>query len=129
MVDGLGFYLVGLVVASCSSLRQRVGDICAGTVVVAPKPKAWTKALAIVLWIAALAGCGWAVPRLCTGDHGVHHLPYLGHIVVQLGRTDNSAYVRVARFKIEVERNDNQFTSHAVTRNAASSPVPLAASD
>jgi uncharacterized RDD family membrane protein YckC len=129
MVDGLGFYLLGLVVASCSRLRQRIGDICAGTVVVAPELKWWTKALAIVLWMAALAGSGWAGPRIYARNHGVHRLPHLGQVVVQLGRTDTSAYVRVARFKIEVERNDNQFTSHAVTRNAASSPVPLAASD
>ena len=33
-VDGLGFYLVGVLVASCSRFRQRLGDICAGTAVV-----------------------------------------------------------------------------------------------
>jgi uncharacterized RDD family membrane protein YckC len=128
VVDGLGFYLVGLVVASCSRLRQRVGDICAGTVVVAPELNAWTKALAIALWMGALAGSGWAVPRICAGNHGAHRLPYLGQVVAQLGRTDNSAYVRVARFKIEVQRNDDQFAPHAATR-AASAPVPLAGSD
>jgi uncharacterized RDD family membrane protein YckC len=123
IVDGLGFYLVGLVVASCSRLRQRVGDICAGTVVVAPELNAWTKALAIVLWMATLAGSGWAVPRICARNHGVHRLPYLGQVVVRLGRTDNSAYVRVARFKIEVQRNDGQFAPRAATRDAASAPV------
>jgi len=124
MVDGLGFYLVGLVVASCSRLHQRVGDLYAGTVVVAPKPKVWTKALAIVLWMAVLAGSGWAVPRICAGTHG-HRLPYLDQAVAQIGRTDNSAYLRVARFKIEVQRSD-QLAPHAATRDAASALAPPA---
>jgi len=128
MVDGLGFYLVGLVVASCSSLRRRLGDICAGTVVVSG-PKAWTKALAIVLWVAALTGSGWAVPRICKRSHGVHRLPFLGRTVVQLGRTDESVYIKVARFRIEAQRNDNQVTPNAVTRNPAAVPAPLVASD
>jgi len=128
IVDGVGFYLLGLVVASCSRLRQRVGDLCAGTVVVSD-PRAWTKALAIVLWVAALAGSGWAVPRLCARSHRVHRLPYLGQVVAQLGRTDNSAYVRFARFKIEVQRNDDQFAPHAATRGTASSQVSLSGND
>jgi len=128
MVDGLGFYLVGLVVASCSSLRRRLGDICAGTVVVSG-PKAWTKALAIALWVAGLAGSGWAVPRICASNHSGHRLPYLSQVVAQLGRTDNSAYVRVGRFKIEVQRNDDQFAPHAATRDSASVPAPLGGSD
>ena len=129
MVDGLGFYLIGLVVASCSKLRQRVGDMCAGTVVVAPKLRTWTKALAIVFWVAALAASGWAVPRICKRSHGVHRLPYLGRIVVQLGRADNSVYFRVARFRIEVQRNDDRVAPHPAIRNATSVPAPLAASD
>ena len=34
VVDGLGFYLVGTVVAGCSRIHRRVGDMCAGTVVI-----------------------------------------------------------------------------------------------
>ena len=34
IVDGFGFYLVGAMVASCSSYGQRLGDHCAGTAVV-----------------------------------------------------------------------------------------------
>jgi uncharacterized RDD family membrane protein YckC len=128
MVDGLGFYLVGVVVASCSSLRRRVGDICAGTVVVS-EPKAWPIALATVLWMAGLAGSSWALPRICTRNHSVHRLPYLNQVIAQLGRSDNSVYIRVARFKIEVQRNDDQFASHAATRDAASTRVPLAGSN
>ena len=127
LVDGLGFYLVGLVVAGCSKMRQRVGDLCAGTIVVAPKLKAWNKALAILLWMAALAGSGWAVPQICAGSYGRgHRLPYLGRVVAQLGRTETSAYLSVARFKIEIHRNDNQLTPHAAITSA---PVALAASD
>src|SRR5262249_25046807 len=34
IVDGMGFYLVGTVVAACSAARQRVGDIYARTAVI-----------------------------------------------------------------------------------------------
>jgi uncharacterized RDD family membrane protein YckC len=129
MVDGLGFYLVGLMVASCSRRRQRVGDMCAGTVVVAPELSAWIKVLAIVLWVATLAGAGWAVPRICSRDHAVHRLPYLGRVVAQLGQTDNCADLMVARFKIEVQRIDSQFAPRAAAQDAGSVPVPLAGSD
>jgi uncharacterized RDD family membrane protein YckC len=130
IVDGVGFYLVGLIMASCSRLRQRIGDVCAGTVVVASQTSAWIKALAIMLWIGALAGSGWAVPRICARDHGVHRLPYLGQVIARLGRTDNSAYVMVARFKIELQRNKDKFTSPSTARDAASAaPTPLAGSD
>jgi uncharacterized RDD family membrane protein YckC len=116
-VDGLGFYLIGLMVASCSRLRRRVGDICAGTVVVAPRLNAGIRALAIVLWLAALAGAGWAVPRICSRGHGLHRLPYLGRVVAHLGRTDSTAYLRVARFKIEVQRIDE--TPHNAAKDTA----------
>jgi uncharacterized RDD family membrane protein YckC len=129
MVDGLGFYLLGLMVASCSRLRQRLGDICAGTVVVAPELKAWPKALAIVFWMATLGGAGWAVPRVCARNLGMHRLPHLGQIVVRLGRTDNSAYVRVVHFKIAVQYTDDQFGPPMATQNAASVTVTPARSD
>ncbi len=130
IVDGLGFYLVGLVVASCSKMRQRIGDLCAGTVVVAPKLKAWNKASATVLWVAVLVGSGWAVPHMWTRNYGNgHRLPYLGRVIAQLGRTDNSAYLRVAHFKIEIQRNDNQSTPPAAIRDRVPTPLALAASD
>jgi uncharacterized RDD family membrane protein YckC len=102
MVDGLGFYLVGALVAGCSTLRRRVGDICAGTAVIEEEFGLGVKFLSVLLWAAVLAGAAWAVPRICAKD--VAHRPrYLNQTVVQVGRTEHSAYFKVARLKIDVQ--------------------------
>ena len=43
LVDGIVFYLVGLVLALRSKQRQRLGDRAAGTVVISRKPRTKTK--------------------------------------------------------------------------------------
>jgi len=101
IVDGLGFYLVGTAVAACSSVRQRIGDICAHTAVVEEGFGIGVRIAAIVLWIATLAGAGWAVPRICSGSNPVHPR-YLSQVVIRVGRTANTAYFRVAGFTVEV---------------------------
>lgn len=101
IVDGLGFYLVGTVVAACSSIRQRIGDIFARTAVVEESFGIGIRVTAIVLWIGTLAGAGWAVPRICSANNPVHSR-YLSQVVVRVGRTGNSAYVRVAGFTVDV---------------------------
>src|SRR5207237_8003418 len=63
IVDGLGFYLVGVLVASCSNLRQRLGDICADTGVVEEEFGYPVKILAMVLWLGTLVGAGCGVSR------------------------------------------------------------------
>jgi uncharacterized RDD family membrane protein YckC len=103
IVDGAGVYLLGAVVAGCSPCRQRLGDLCAGTAVVEEnfsKPK---KALALVLWIAVLGGAVWQVPRICSADTAQAHSRYLNRVVVQVGRTGNSAYLQVVRLRLNVE--------------------------
>jgi uncharacterized RDD family membrane protein YckC len=102
IVDGLGFYLVGTVVAACSDIRQRIGDICAQTAVIEEGFGVGIRVTAIGLWIAILAGAGWAVPRICSANNPVH-TPYLGQVVVRTGRTGNSAYFRIARFTVDVQ--------------------------
>lgn len=101
IVDGLGFYLVGTAVAACSSVRQRIGDICAHTAVVEEGFGIGIKIAAIVLWIATLAGAGWAVPRICSANNPVHPR-YLSQVAVRVGRTANTAYFRIAGFTVEV---------------------------
>jgi uncharacterized RDD family membrane protein YckC len=103
IVDGFGCYLVGAVVAGCSGLRQRVGDMCAGTAVVEEEFGATGKILALVLWTAALVGAGWAVPRICS-ENRAQPAPYLNQVVVQVGRTDRSAYFRAAGLRVDVQR-------------------------
>lgn len=101
IVDGVGLYLVGTAVAACSDVRQRIGDICANTAVVEEKLGIGMRLAAILLWIATLAGAGWAVPRICSSNASLN-TPYLSQIVVRIGMTDNSAYVKFARLTLDV---------------------------
>lgn len=101
IVDGLGLYLVGTAVAACSDVRQRIGDICAHTAVIEEKFGIGVRLTAMVLWIATLAGAGWAVPRICSTNSS-EHTRYLSQIVVRVGRTENSAYIRFAGVTLDV---------------------------
>lgn len=101
IVDGLGFYLVGVTVAACSSIRQRIGDIFARTAVIEERFGIGIRATAIVLWIAILAGAVWAVPRICSANKSVH-TRYLSQVVIRIGKTGNSAYFKVAGLTVNV---------------------------
>jgi hypothetical protein len=103
IVDGFGFYLVGAMVASCSSYRQRLGDHCAGTAVVEEDFSAAMKMFALASWIAVLSGAVWAVPRICSENNAAQHTRYLNQVLVQVGRTEGSAYFRMARLRIDVQ--------------------------
>jgi uncharacterized RDD family membrane protein YckC len=64
IVDALAGYLVGFVIAIFSKQRQRLGDRVAGTVVVEHAPRAAVRALAVILWLAAVGGGAygaWAI--------------------------------------------------------------------
>jgi uncharacterized RDD family membrane protein YckC len=102
IVDGLGFYLVGTAVAACSEVRQRIGDICAHTAVIEEKFGIAARLAAVVLWIATLAGAGYAVPRICATNQSVH-TKYLSKVVVRIGRNGNSAYFQVAGITVDVK--------------------------
>ena len=56
---------------------------------------------AIVLWVVILAGAGWAVPRICSANNRVP-TRYLNQVVVRIGRTGNSVYLRIASFTLDV---------------------------
>jgi len=101
IVDGLGLYLVGTAVAACSDGRQRIGDMCANTAVIEERLGIGMRLTAVVLWIATLTGAGWAVPRICSANASLR-TPYLSQVVVGIGRTENSAYVRVAGLTLDV---------------------------
>ena len=102
IIDGLGFYLMGTVVAGCSARRQRVGDIYARTVVIEESFGSGVRAAAIVIWIASLAGAGWAVPRICSVDQPVRPL-YLSQVIVQVGRSETSAYFQAGSLTVNVQ--------------------------
>jgi uncharacterized RDD family membrane protein YckC len=101
IVDGLGCYLVGTAVAACSDGRRRIGDICGHTAVVEEKFGIGVRLTAMALWIVTLAGAGWAVPRICSANKP-EHTRYLSQVVVRIGRTENSAYVRIADLTFDV---------------------------
>ncbi len=112
LIDGLGFYLVGLLFAEFSRLRQRLGDIIGGTVVVEEKLPAGVKALAALVWTAALLVSVWTLPRLSAGPLPGDPPRYLGASVVQIGYSPGSAYVRLERWRVDL-----QFPSDASTNN------------
>jgi uncharacterized RDD family membrane protein YckC len=101
IVDGLGFYLVGAVVAACSNLRQRIGDVLAQTAVIEESFGGGIRMVAFALWIAILAGAGWLVPRICLANHPIPSR-YLSQVVVRVGETAESAYVRFAGLSVDV---------------------------
>jgi uncharacterized RDD family membrane protein YckC len=100
IVDGLAFYLVGTAVAACSDARLRLGDICARTAVIEESFGIAAKASAIVLWIGILSGSLWSVPRICSTNDPVQ-TRYLNQVVLRIGRTENSAYLRVGGFSLD----------------------------
>jgi len=100
IVDGLALYLVGTAVAACSDVRQRIGDIFAHTAVIEEGFGVAARAGAVVLWVAILAGAGYAVPRICSSSNSVHPR-YLSQVVIRIGRTENAAYFRVAGFSFD----------------------------
>ena len=113
IVDGFGFYLVGATVAGCSPCHQRLGDLCAGTAVVEVEKegRAARKILALALGTAVLSGAAWALPRICSENNPGQHTRYLNHVIVQVGRTENSAYFRVARLRIDIQLASNTASS------------------
>ncbi len=102
-VDGFGFYLFGTLVASCSSMRRRLGDVCAGTLVIAKEFRPALNTIAVIVWLGVLGLSLWLVPHMCTEPPAGQPPNYLSRTVVQIGRSAGSAYVRVGRVKMEVQ--------------------------
>lgn len=102
IVDGLGFYLVGTVSAACSEVRQRLGDIFAQTAVIEEGFGRVLRVTALVLWVGILAGAGWAVPRICASNKALE-TPFLGQVIVRVGKSGNSAYFKVASLSVDVQ--------------------------
>ncbi|MCI0348057.1 MAG: RDD family protein [Acidobacteriales bacterium] len=55
-VDGLGFYLIGFLVAIFSRMRQRIGDHMARTVVLEAPASEWRQGAMVLVWLLALLG-------------------------------------------------------------------------
>ena len=102
VIDGLGFYLVGTLVASCTKSRRRLGDICGGTFVVEGNISELARSAAVLGWLAVLGGAAWALPHICDRPKPLHAPQHLGRVVIEMGRTENSLYFRVPNHDIDV---------------------------
>jgi len=112
-VDAVGLYVIGAIVAGCSPWRQRLGDLSAGTMVVEEQFGPVSRVVATVLTAGVLCGAGWAVPRICVQESANQHPPYLNQVVVRVGRTDRTAYFRVARLQFDVQLEPKPVTTAA----------------
>jgi uncharacterized RDD family membrane protein YckC len=101
VIDGIGFYILGALVAGCSSIRQRIGDLFAQTAVVEESYGIGIKIAALIVLVGTLVGAGYEVPRICAVDRSVHSR-HLNQVVVRVGRNGNSAYFRVAKYSVDV---------------------------
>ena len=63
-VDGLGFYLVGFLVAIFSRMRQRIGDYSAKSVVLERPASEWRQGLMVLVWLVMLLGAALASGRI-----------------------------------------------------------------
>ena len=115
IVDGIGFYLVGAMFAGCSKLRQRLGDIVAGTIVVEEAFAPGTKLVALLLWLAALTSAGWGLPRVYSAVSSHEPPPYFANTVVQLGYTADSAYLCIHGLRIDLRRDSAPATNGVAT--------------
>ncbi len=104
IVDGIGFYVLGAIVAGCSQFRQRLGDIVAGTIVVEETFSPGAKLLAVLLWLAALTGVGFGLPRIWSAGFSNQPPPYFSGTAVQLGYTADSAYLCVSGLRVDIHR-------------------------
>ena len=103
LIDGLEFYIVGALFAGCSQLRQRLGDIVAGTAVVEDTLTAGVKALAIVVWTAAVVTSVWSLPRMLAKPLLSNPPRYFGSTMLQIGSAPGSAYIRSAGWRVDLQ--------------------------
>jgi len=61
------------------------------------------KIAAIAFWTAVLAVAAWSVPRICQTNAALPSR-YLNQVVVQVGRSEESAYLTVASFHVNIKR-------------------------
>jgi len=117
VVDGVGFYLLGALVASCSKFRRRLGDLCAGTYVVEGNLSELSRGLSVLAWFVLLSAGVWALPQVCSRPKPSQAPRYLGQTVMQIGRTDKSVYMRTPNHRIDVS-----MTRDSDVENARSAP-------
>ena len=102
VVDGLAFYLIGTLIACCSKSRRRLGDVCAGTYVVEGGLSELTRSVAVLGWLALLGAGVWALPQVSHMPKPVHAPRHLGRVMIEMGRAENSLYLRVPNHGVDL---------------------------
>ncbi len=105
IVDGIGLYMLGAIVAGCSQFRQRLGDMLADTIVIEERFSGGTRLMAVVLWLGTLIGAGWGLPRVGSAEFSSQAPPYFSQTLVRLGYAADSAYVCMPGLRIDVHRD------------------------
>jgi uncharacterized RDD family membrane protein YckC len=67
IVDGIGIYLVGFLIAIFSKLRQRLGDHVANTVVVETRIGRLARFVLVLLWVGSIIAGMWGAYRIHSG--------------------------------------------------------------
>ena len=102
IVDGLGFYLMGAVIAGCSKIHRRLGDICANTAVIEEDFGYGVKIATGLLWVGMIAAAVWFVPRICRSNPAIPS-PFLNQVVIRVGLSEKSAYFTVATLRADLQ--------------------------
>ncbi len=113
LVDGIAFYLVGALVASCSKFRRRIGDLSAGTYVIEGNLSEFMRAAAVLAWLALLGGGAWAFPRLYAQPKRAEPPKHFAQVVIELGRGDKSFYVKTPNHRIELSMANGTIEANA----------------
>ena len=113
LVDGLAFYLVGALVASCSKFRRRIGDLCAGTYVIEGNLSEYMRAVAVLAWLALLGGGAWALPRLYAQPKPSDPPKHFAQVVVEIGRGEKSIYMKTPNHRIELSMANGTVEANA----------------
>jgi uncharacterized RDD family membrane protein YckC len=94
IVDGIGVYLVGLIVALTSPARQRLGDRVAGTLVVQTDGAVATRVTGAAAFVVVLAACVTGAVALHAGAPAAAQVaPQITQAVLGTGRTDDGAII------------------------------------
>ena len=101
-IDGLGFYLLGALVASCSKAHKRIGDVVAKTVVVEKDLSLGKRAAALLLWVVVFCGAALMMFNMWTPEHVATSRPaHFSRVIATAGRTYDSEYVTFSSTRLE----------------------------
>jgi hypothetical protein len=128
-VDGLGFYLLGALVASCSKTRKRLGDMVANSVVVEKDLSLAKRALGLAVWLVVFLGATALMFQMWTPDQVATVRPaHFSRVIATAGRTADSEYVNFSTTHLELRVTDSPSATPSPTGNQSATGNPNAPS-